>query len=157
MKQGARNRTLTNLRRGKLRLLVATDVAARGIDVSTISHVINFDIPRFAEDYVHRIGRTGRAGSEGTAISFALPDDLIHLERIERYTGQKIPQQVISGLEPTRRLRRPKSKKRNSRRAYSAPNNRKSYRAATKNGGRYRNNQPPAHAHKRRQRLSDST
>ncbi len=152
MKQGARNRTLTNLRRGKLRLLVATDVAARGIDVSTISHVINFDIPRFAEDYVHRIGRTGRAGAGGTAISFALPDDLMHLERIERYTGQKIPQQVISGLEPTRRLRRPKSKKRNSRRGYSAQNNRSSYRAATKNGGRYRNNQPPAHAHNRRQR-----
>jgi len=153
MKQGARNRTLANLRRGKLRLLVATDVAARGIDVTTISHVINFDIPRFAEDYVHRIGRTGRAGAEGTAISFALPDDLMHLERIERYTGQKLPQLVITGLEPTRRLRRSNNKKRNSRRGYSAQNNnRKSYRAATKNGGRYRNNQPPAHAHNRRQR-----
>jgi superfamily II DNA/RNA helicase len=152
MKQGARTRTLTNLRRGKLRLLVATDVAARGIDVTTISHVINFDIPRFAEDYVHRIGRTGRAGAEGTAISFALPDDLMHLERIERYTGQKIPQEIIPGLEPTRRLRRPNNKKRNSRRGYSAQNNRKSYRAASKSSGRYRNNQPPAHAHNRRQR-----
>ncbi len=153
MKQGARTRTLTNLRRGKLRLLVATDVAARGIDVTTISHVINFDIPRFAEDYVHRIGRTGRAGAEGIAISFALPDDLMHLERIERYTGNKIDQHVIEGLEPTRRLRRANNKKRNSRRGYSN-NKGKSYRGANKNGGRSRNNQPPARANNRRQRNS---
>ncbi len=155
MKQGARTRTLTNLRRGKLRLLVATDVAARGIDVTTISHVINFDIPRFAEDYVHRIGRTGRAGAEGIAISFALPDDLMHLERIERYTGNKIDQHVIEGLEPTRRLRRANNKKRNSRRGYSN-NKGKSYRGANKNGGRSRNNQPPARANNRRQRNSNS-
>ncbi len=153
MKQGARTRTLTNLRRGKLRLLVATDVAARGIDVTTISHVINFDIPRFAEDYVHRIGRTGRAGAEGIAISFALPDDLMHLERIERYTGNKIDQHVIEGLEPTRRLRRANNKKRNSRRGYSN-NKGKSYRGANKSGGRSRNNRPPARANNKRQRNS---
>jgi len=101
MKQSARNRTIMQLRRGQLRLLVATDVAARGLDVTTISHVINFDLPRFAEDYVHRIGRTGRAGAGGTAISFALPDDLPHLQRIERYTGARVPQFTIPGLEPT--------------------------------------------------------
>jgi superfamily II DNA/RNA helicase len=111
MKQAARNRTLMNLRHGKVRFLVATDVAARGIDVSSVSHVINFDLPRFAEDYVHRIGRTGRAGATGTAISFVLPHDVPHLERIERYTGQKVPRHVIPGLEPTHTLRRSLNKK----------------------------------------------
>ncbi|MGZ8272181.1 MAG: DEAD/DEAH box helicase, partial [Methylophilus sp.] len=71
MTQGARNRTLTKLRHGDVKVLVATDVAARGIDVQGISHVINYDLPKFSEDYVHRIGRTGRAGNTGTAISFA--------------------------------------------------------------------------------------
>ncbi len=66
MTQGARNRTLTKLRHGDVKVLVATDVAARGIDVQGISHVINYDLPKFAEDYVHRIGRTGRAGNTGT-------------------------------------------------------------------------------------------
>ena len=120
MKQGARNRALTNMRRGKLRFLVATDVAARGIDVTGISHVINFDLPRFAEDYVHRIGRTGRAGAEGTAISFALPDDMRHLERIERYTGQSVPRYIIEGLEPTRKLQQ---KARNKKRKFRSGNN----------------------------------
>jgi superfamily II DNA/RNA helicase len=145
MKQGARNRTLMNMRRGKLRLLVATDVAARGLDVTTISHVINFDIPRFAEDYVHRIGRTGRAGATGTAISFVLPEDAIHLERIERYTGQKVDQHIIPGLEPTRKLRSRHQQKRKSRgKGSSQP---KKYYSAPKRkgGGSGRYNQPPAH------------
>ncbi|HDN27390.1 MAG TPA: DEAD/DEAH box helicase [Thioploca sp.] len=151
MKQGARNRTLTNMRRGKLRLLVATDVAARGLDVTSITHVINFDIPRFAEDYVHRIGRTGRAGAQGTAISFVSPDDRLHLERIERYTGQRVPQVVIPGLEPTRSLRSPPSKKRQSRRGDYSAQRKNSYDAPKqrKGGGRYQ--QPPPHQHNRRQ------
>ncbi|WP_243371088.1 DEAD/DEAH box helicase [Geotalea sp. SG265] len=106
MSQNARNKTIHNMRRGKIRLLVATDVAARGLDVSGISHVINFDLPKFAEDYVHRIGRTGRAGATGVAISFASLNDLNYLDRIERYTGQTLPMHVIPGLEPTRPLRR---------------------------------------------------
>lgn len=104
MSQGARNRTLMNLRRGKVRLLVATDVAARGLDINGISHVINFDLPRAAEDYVHRIGRTGRAGATGIAISFASPSEASYLQRIERYTGRTIPQHVIQGLEPVSQL-----------------------------------------------------
>ncbi|GJL74715.1 DEAD/DEAH box helicase [Nitrosomonas sp.] len=100
MNQRERNRTLTKLRKGGLRVLVATDVAARGIDVSDITHVINFDLPKFAEDYVHRIGRTGRAGAAGTAVSFASNRDGIHLKRIERYTGQAIASHIIPGLEP---------------------------------------------------------
>ena len=106
MSQGARNRTIVNMRRGKVRLLVATDVAARGLDVSGISHVINYDLPKFAEDYVHRIGRTGRAGASGVAISFCSYNEVAYLDRIERYTGKTLHPSVIPGLEPTRALRR---------------------------------------------------
>jgi superfamily II DNA/RNA helicase len=121
MNQMARNRTLAHLRGGKLRLLVATDVAARGIDVTGISHVINYDMPKFPEDYVHRIGRTGRAGASGIAVSLALPQDARHLERIERYTGQAVPVHEIPGLEPTRELRRGAPRKASPRRPGSAP------------------------------------
>ncbi len=109
MSQNARNRTIMNMRRGKIRLLVATDVAARGLDVAGITHVINYDLPKNAEDYVHRIGRTGRAGASGIAISFASSRELDSLRSIERYIGQSIPQQVITGLEPARPLRRASS------------------------------------------------
>ena len=101
MNQSKRNRTITNLRSGTVRLLVATDVAARGIDVSGITHVINFDLPKNAEDYVHRIGRTGRAGAKGIAISFASPENRQQLRDIERYTRQTIPAHVIPGQEPS--------------------------------------------------------
>lgn len=90
LKQNVRNRTIEKLRRGKVQYLVATDVAARGIDISDITHVINYDMPRFCEDYVHRIGRTGRAGKTGIAISFVLSTDTRHLQRIERYIGQRL-------------------------------------------------------------------
>ena len=90
LRQNVRNRTLEKLRLGKIQYLVATDVAARGIDVSDITHVFNYDLPRFCEDYVHRIGRTGRAGKTGIAISFVSPTDTRHLQNIERYTGQRI-------------------------------------------------------------------
>jgi superfamily II DNA/RNA helicase len=109
MSQGARNRTIINMKRGKIRLLVATDVAARGLDVTGITHVINYDLPKNAEDYVHRIGRTGRAGATGIAISFASGKEVDSLRSIERYIGQTIPQQIIPGLEPARPLRRESS------------------------------------------------
>ncbi len=104
MKQGARNRTLQLLRQGRLRVLVATDVAARGIDVQGISHVINYDLPRQAEDYVHRIGRTGRAGKNGIAISFANVREHFQVKIIERFTSQPIPVATIPGLEPKARV-----------------------------------------------------
>ncbi|SOD42093.1 DEAD/DEAH box helicase [Nitrosovibrio sp. Nv4] len=100
MNQRDRTRTLTKLRGGGLRVLVATDVAARGIDVAGITHVINFDLPKFAEDYVHRIGRTGRAGASGIAVSFASGKDGINLKKIERFTGQRIASHEVPGLEP---------------------------------------------------------
>lgn len=105
MTQGARNRTLTKLRHGDVKVLVATDVAARGIDVQGISHVINYDLPKFAEDYVHRIGRTGRANNTGVAISFASNADRHLLRKIEQYTGQKLQAEVIAGFEPKRAAR----------------------------------------------------
>jgi superfamily II DNA/RNA helicase len=150
MKQSARNRTLTNLRRGKLRLLVATDVAARGIDITSVSHVINFDLPRFAEDYVHRIGRTGRAGAIGTAISFVLPDDVPHLERIERYTGQSVPRHIIPGLEPTRSLHR--WSKKPKRKFHHYEMSRQSYfqEASKRKNNSYRNQPLPHHQPQRK-------
>ncbi|MEY4764284.1 MAG: hypothetical protein RI907_957 [Pseudomonadota bacterium] len=100
MPQGRRNRVLQALRNRQLRLLVATDVAARGIDVPTITHVINYGMPMKAEDYVHRIGRTGRAGRSGLAITLAERRDIGMVRRIERFTTQRIPEAVIAGLEP---------------------------------------------------------
>ncbi|MCZ8235124.1 MAG: DEAD/DEAH box helicase [Inhella sp.] len=100
MPQGKRNRTLMGLRRRELRVLVATDVAARGIDVPTISHVINVGLPMKAEDYVHRIGRTGRAGRTGLAVTLALREDLPRLRRLQAYTKDTLTPSRIEGLEP---------------------------------------------------------
>jgi len=100
MGQGARKRTVEEMRRGKFRMLVATDVAARGLDIRGISHVFNFDLPMVAEDYVHRIGRTGRGGEKGTAVSFVGPDDWGKLVSIERLTGKKLKREIVVGLEP---------------------------------------------------------
>ena len=103
MNQRERTRTLADMRRGHVRTLVATDVAARGIDVAGISHVINFDLPRQAGDYVHRIGRTGRAGATGTAVSLAGHAERGQVRQIERFTGSSITAHVIAGLEPRSR------------------------------------------------------
>ncbi len=101
MNQRQRTRTITQLRRNEIRILVATDVAARGIDVQTITHVFNFDLPMNAEDYVHRIGRTGRAGATGIALSFAAGKDMQTVKQIEQYTQQKMTPVVVPGMEPT--------------------------------------------------------
>jgi superfamily II DNA/RNA helicase len=102
MPQGRRTRVLHGLRTRDLRVLVATDVAARGIDVPTISHVINYGLPMKAEDYVHRIGRTGRAGRAGLAVTLAERRDAGMVQSIQRFTTQRIPPSVIAGLEPKR-------------------------------------------------------
>jgi len=101
MPQSVRNRRLQHLRDGRVRVLVATDVAARGLDVPNISHVINFGLPMKAEDYVHRIGRTGRAGRSGTAVTLAEHRERGKVRAIEAFTRQPIEPSVIPGLEPT--------------------------------------------------------
>ena len=90
--QFQRTKALAEFKVGAVSVLVATDIAARGIDVTNISHVINYDIPKFSEDYVHRIGRTGRAGKTGVAISLALHNEKQYLQKIERYIGRKLAQ-----------------------------------------------------------------
>jgi len=102
MKQHVRKRTVEKMRRGNLKLLVATDVAARGLDIKGISHVINFDLPMVAEDYIHRIGRTGRGGASGIAISFVSTEDRSKLANIQRLTGQSLKLEIVPGLEPKR-------------------------------------------------------
>ena len=115
MQQRVRNRCLDNLRRGKTKILVATDVAARGIDVETITHVFNFGVPRQPEDYVHRIGRTGRAGREGIAVTFVHFKDKRLLDAVENFIQLEIKASVIEGLEPKREPTRSAPKGRGGR------------------------------------------
>ncbi|MDQ7735140.1 DEAD/DEAH box helicase [Halomonas sp. SpR1] len=98
--QGARTRALTAFKSGDLQVLVATDIAARGLDINELPHVVNFDLPNVAEDYVHRIGRTGRAGSNGEAISLVCVDEDALLGSIERLIKQKLPKHIVPGFEP---------------------------------------------------------
>ena len=98
--QGARTRALANFKLGQVRVLVATDIAARGLDIDQLPHVVNFELPNVAEDYVHRIGRTGRAGNEGEAMSLVCVDELKLLKDIERLIKRDIPKVVFDGYEP---------------------------------------------------------
>ncbi len=98
--QGARTKALAEFKTGDLQVLVATDIAARGIDIDQLPHVVNYDLPNVAEDYVHRIGRTGRAGATGEAISLVCIDEASYLRDIERLIKREIPSVVIPGFEP---------------------------------------------------------
>ena len=94
--QNAREKTLQDFKASKIQLLVATDVAGRGIDVDNLSHVFNFDVPQHAEDYVHRIGRTGRAGKTGMAFMLVCPTDSKYVESINKLIGHDIPKKTLS-------------------------------------------------------------
>jgi ATP-dependent RNA helicase RhlE len=96
--QGARQAALEDFRAGKMEVLIATDIVARGIDISDISHVINYDVPENPEDYVHRIGRTGRAGASGYALTFVGPDEIVQLREIEYMLGRNLPIEDLDGF-----------------------------------------------------------
>jgi len=134
--QGARNKALTDFREGKVRVLVATDVAARGLDIDNLAYVVNFHLPFLAEDYIHRVGRTGRAGRSGTAISLVSPKDEKFLENIEALIERKFERIIVPGYE----LRREEeseyqqvTEKRASKNRYRA-NQEKNQAIAKKNG-----------------------
>ena len=98
--QTARTKALADFKRGELQVLVATDIAARGIDIDQLPHVVNYELPNVPEDYVHRIGRTGRAGASGEAVSLVCVDEDIFLRDIEKLTKRSIPREVVPGFEP---------------------------------------------------------
>ncbi|MEP5339958.1 MAG: DEAD/DEAH box helicase [Algibacter sp.] len=98
--QGARTKALSGFKNGRVNVLVATDIAARGLDIPLLPHVINFELPNISEDYVHRIGRTGRAGAKGEALSLVSADETTFLRDIEKLVGMKIPKEIIEGFEP---------------------------------------------------------
>jgi ATP-dependent RNA helicase RhlE len=98
--QGARTKALAGFKDGSLTALVATDIAARGLDIPLLPHVVNFELPNIPEDYVHRIGRTGRAGASGEAISLFSPDETVFLRDIEKLVGLNLPKENIKGFEP---------------------------------------------------------
>ena len=100
--QGARTKALAGFKDGSVRVLVATDIAARGLDIPLLPHVINFELPNIAEDYVHRIGRTGRAGANGEAISLVSSDELEYVRSIEKLLGDKLKMEIIQDFEPSK-------------------------------------------------------
>ncbi len=101
MRQNKRLQAIKKVRDNHFKVLVATDVAARGIDIAGITHVVNYDIPRTADDYTHRIGRTGRAGAEGTALTFVGHSERNQLRLMERFLGHPLEVSIIPGLEPS--------------------------------------------------------
>ena len=100
LSQGARRAVLDAFKASELQVVVATDVAARGIDIAGLPVVVNFDLPRSPDDYIHRIGRTGRAGASGLAISFITPEAESHFRLIEKRQGQRVPRERLAGFEP---------------------------------------------------------
>jgi ATP-dependent RNA helicase RhlE len=106
--QNARNRALSEFKANKVRVLVATDIAARGLDIEALPHVVNFDLPHVAEDYVHRIGRTGRAGAEGEAVSLVSHEERSLMAAIERLMNRKVESRTIPGFEPGTPSREPR-------------------------------------------------
>jgi len=114
--QAARTRALADFKKGAVRVLVATDIAARGLDIDQLPHVVNYELPNVPEDYIHRIGRTGRAGNEGTAVSLVSPDEQKLLRDIERLLKREVPRQVLEGYEPNSRGMTAPEPKRGNRR-----------------------------------------
>jgi ATP-dependent RNA helicase RhlE len=142
--QGARTKALAGFKSNSIRVLVATDIAARGLDIHLLPHVINFEIPNISEDYVHRIGRTGRAGASGEALSLVSADETSYLKSIEILVGIKIPTEVIEGFEPdpnasTEPLKRGQQQGKNNPKHKKKSSNNHSKRTNTKTSNRNNN------------------
>jgi ATP-dependent RNA helicase RhlE len=147
--QGARTKALAGFKNGSVKVLVATDIASRGLDIPLLPYVVNFELPNVSEDYVHRIGRTGRAGASGLAVSLVSADETVFLRDIEKLIGDKIPMDILEGFEPDpnastkpfnpqQRGRKPQS---NSRSGNSRSSSQKSSGARTGNS-RQNSNKP---------------
>jgi ATP-dependent RNA helicase RhlE len=138
--QGARTKALAGFKDGSVRVLVATDIAARGLDIPLLPHVINFELPNISEDYVHRIGRTGRAGANGEAISLVSSDELDYLKGIEKLLGIKFKMEIVSDFEPSKST--PENKKPKTKEQRKAKQNqfrqRKNKRTLLNSGNNYR-------------------
>lgn len=151
--QGARTRALAEFKQGKCRVLVATDIAARGIDIDQLPHVVNFDLPQVAEDYIHRIGRTGRAGSTGEALSLVSHDEFKMLVDIERLIKKKIPREELPGFEPLNNL--PESKSSSTSAGKGSPKKpKKTGRARSGGGGNRSAAENKSGTHKKRSNFS---
>lgn len=144
--QGARTKALAGFKSGTVRVLVATDIAARGLDIPLLPHVVNFELPNISEDYVHRIGRTGRAGASGEAVSLVCGEEQGYLRDIEKLVGIKIPVEIVEGFEPDpNEPNSPPKKQQNSRNSRSrnsrGSNNSSSRNSTSKNRKRDGSNQ----------------
>ena len=142
--QGARTKALAGFKSGSIRVLVATDIAARGLDIPLLPHVVNFELPNISEDYVHRIGRTGRAGAKGEALSLVSADETTYLKSIEKLIDMKLPVEVVEGFEPdpnasTEPIKQGQGRSRNSNRN---SNSNKSRNASNRNSNRNSNRKP---------------
>ena len=144
--QNQRTKALAAFKKGEVRVLVATDIAARGIDIPLLPHVINYEIPNISEDYVHRIGRTGRAGANGVAISLVDNDELAYIRDIEKLTKQSFEKEIIEGYEPPhieeKDIKKPKgnpgqnrNRNKKSRNPNSKPGNKRHYYKSNKKKG----------------------
>ncbi|WP_298346322.1 DEAD/DEAH box helicase [uncultured Algibacter sp.] len=138
--QGARTKALSGFKSGKIRVLVATDIAARGLDIPLLPHVINFELPNISEDYVHRIGRTGRAGANGQALSLVSADETSFLKGIEKLIGETIEVEIIEGFEPDPNASTEPIKLGQNRQRRNKPRNSNSNNSGGNRNSRNRNN-----------------
>jgi len=147
--QGARTKALENFKSNAVRVLVATDIAARGLDIPLLPHVVNYELPNVPEDYVHRIGRTGRAGASGQAISLVCSEETEYLKEIEKLLGTRLADEIIEGFEPTDNTP-PKRAASQSKGAFKRSSSKKSHRK--KNSQRSSNPENSDHRNYKRSR-----
>ena len=147
--QSARTKALTNFKDGSVRVLVATDIAARGIDIDQLPHVVNFELPNVAEDYVHRIGRTGRAGNKGEAVSLVCIDEKMLLKDIERLIKKDIPKEIIDDFKPDPSIKAEPIQKRRGQRGGSGGSNKNRSRSRSQTSPHQNHHRKDGRNHKR--------